>query len=418
MHTLNRTMLVLALFAGLLPLAATHALLVSTGERYQKQEELHRALTEASEYYRTNAGLRSTQERSRRVLEEAEEELPALARRKREVRMQLASVQAVLAEYRSRGIDPAEEARMRALVEGGEKELASFVRLLASRDLLAGEPGGGALLLETMFGESLGERTEAAVRGRAMLRARARLLGMAATAGQYRELETAYRAEYEELSAEYLGLLADSERADRSLHASAGREAEIRRIVAEVHDEILRMQSELARIDARLRRRAERELIEKGLLPSREGSYNDGTVVGPADALSWPVFGPVSAGFMNASYKEYFGVEHRGTDIVVPQGTAVRSAADGIVFLARDGGATGYSYILIGHRGGTATLYGHVSQILVATGQEVERGEAIALSGGEPGTHGAGPMTTGSHLHFEVVQNGAHVDPLRVLPAR
>ncbi len=107
---------------------------------------------------------------------------------------------------------------------------------------------------------------------------------------------------------------------------------------------------------------------------------------------------------------------HQGIDIGVPQGTDVMAAADGVVFLARDGGATGFSYILIGHRDGYATLYGHLSSFAVATGQDVRRGQLIGESGGQPGTHGAGPMTTGAHLHFEMLKNGVHVDPLTVLP--
>lgn len=254
------------------------------------------------------------------------------------------------------------------------------------------------------------------MRNRALLRSRARLLGMVATAKQYRELEGSIRLQYEEAQEEYLALLEKEEVADRNLHASASRQAQIQSIVAEVHEQIIAMQSELARIDARLRRSAERTLIEKGLLSGREGAYTDGTVVSDGEKLSWPVYGPISAGFMNASYKEYFGVDHRAIDIVVPQGTGVRSAADGVVFFARDGGQTGYSYILIGHRGGRATLYGHLSEIGVLTGQDVVRGQVIGKSGGKPGSYGAGPMTTGSHLHFEVLHNGVHINPLQDLP--
>ena len=121
---------------------------------------------------------------------------------------------------------------------------------------------------------------------------------------------------------------------------------------------------------------------------------------------------------MNKSYRGFFGVDHQGVDIVVPQGTPVRAAADGVVFLARDGGQTGYSYVLVGHRGGTATLYGHLSQISVVTGQDINHGQVLGLSGGTPGTYGAGPMTTGAHLHLEVIQKGTHVDPLLLLPSR
>jgi murein DD-endopeptidase MepM/ murein hydrolase activator NlpD len=109
-------------------------------------------------------------------------------------------------------------------------------------------------------------------------------------------------------------------------------------------------------------------------------------------------------------------VPHYGIDIVVGENTPVRSAAEGVVFLVRDGGDTGYTYVLIGHRGGMATLYGHLRLVNVATGQDVSAGQVIGLSGGKPGTPGAGPLTTAPHLHFEVIQNGSNVDPRTVLP--
>jgi murein DD-endopeptidase MepM/ murein hydrolase activator NlpD len=182
----------------------------------------------------------------------------------------------------------------------------------------------------------------------------------------------------------------------------------------DVHTQVLKIQGELARIDARLKEKAERALIEKGLLKAEDIGKFDGSTY--RQQFSWPVYGAVSAGFMVESYKKFFGVDHHGMDIVVAQGTPVAAAADGVVFLVRDGGNTGYSYILVGHRGGYATLYGHVSQSLVKAGQEVSVGDIIALSGGTPGTHGAGPMTTAAHLHFEVIKAGTNVDPKSVLP--
>jgi murein DD-endopeptidase MepM/ murein hydrolase activator NlpD len=108
----------------------------------------------------------------------------------------------------------------------------------------------------------------------------------------------------------------------------------------------------------------------------------------------------------------------RHFDIAVPQGSIVRSISDGIVYAVKDGGEKGFSYVLIGHRDGYASLYGHVSSFLVRKGDVVAPGQAIALSGGLPGTHGAGPMTTGAHVHLEITKDGVHVNPLSVLPAK
>jgi murein DD-endopeptidase MepM/ murein hydrolase activator NlpD len=415
MHILNRLAVATVLLVAVLPLVAVHAL-VAVDDSYQKREELNQALGTAANHYKSNAGLFAIKQRSQKQKKEAEDMLPILARKKRELRLQLASASSVLSQLKEEnGIDPTDEEHMKELLAEGEKQLSAFVRTLHLRGITSSGEGGAGILRQYLS-SSLSERTEQTMRERALLRSRARLLGMVATARQYYELEGTIRIAYEDAQSEYLSLLTQHEKAESRLHASAGRQAQIQRIVAEVHEQILKMQSELARIDARLRRNAERTLIEKGLLSGREGAYNDGRVVGSSEKLSWPVYGRISAGFMNGEYKEYFGVEHRAIDIVVAQGTSVRSAADGVVFLARDGGETGYSYILVGHRGGRATLYGHLSKIGVTTGQDILRGQILGVSGGAPGSYGAGPMTTGSHLHFEVIQNGVHVNPLQELP--
>jgi len=132
----------------------------------------------------------------------------------------------------------------------------------------------------------------------------------------------------------------------------------------------------------------------------------------------WPVEPDqgLSATFLDPAYEQRFGVPHHAIDIPVLQGSAVRSAADGVVEKVMYNGQ-GYSYIMIKHDG-FATLYGHVSAFFVAEGDTVRQGDVIARSGGMPGTPGAGALTTGPHLHFEVIVNGERVDPLTVLPGR
>lgn len=132
----------------------------------------------------------------------------------------------------------------------------------------------------------------------------------------------------------------------------------------------------------------------------------------------WPVFGSITAGYEDPDYLRVFGVPHHAIDISTAQGSPVHAVADGIVYKVHDGGETRYSYILIGHRSGYASLYGHVSRFLAKEGDIVFGGQVIALSGGTPGTHGAGPMTTGPHVHLEMTLNGVHFDPRTILPKR
>ncbi len=134
--------------------------------------------------------------------------------------------------------------------------------------------------------------------------------------------------------------------------------------------------------------------------------------------FQWPVFGPITAGYLDAAYEGVFRVPHYAIDIAVMQSTPVHAISDGVVFAVKDGGEKGYSYILIGHRNGYASLYGHVSVAFVKKGDIVNVGQTIALSGGKPGTHGAGPMTTGAHVHLEITKDGVHMDPRTVLPVR
>lgn len=134
-----------------------------------------------------------------------------------------------------------------------------------------------------------------------------------------------------------------------------------------------------------------------------------------APVFAWPVVGRITAGFLDPDYEKVFHFVHRAIDIAVPQGSSVRAIADGVVLAVRDGGATGYSYVLLGHRAGYASLYGHVSKFLVTQGDVVATGQAIALSGGQPGTPGAGKSTTGPHVHLEITKDGMHIDPRTVL---
>ena len=132
--------------------------------------------------------------------------------------------------------------------------------------------------------------------------------------------------------------------------------------------------------------------------------------------LTWPVepiYG-LSADFHDEEYEEMFGLSHEAIDIPIEQGSIVYAAEDGVVEQVVDNGY-GFNYVIIRH-GGIATLYGHVQSFLVHEGQEVERGDPIAESGGLPGSPGAGALSTGPHLHFEVIRDGQQINPLLVLP--
>ncbi|KKU78812.1 MAG: Peptidase M23 [Candidatus Peregrinibacteria bacterium GW2011_GWA2_47_7] len=133
--------------------------------------------------------------------------------------------------------------------------------------------------------------------------------------------------------------------------------------------------------------------------------------------LTWPVLPKlgISAYFRDEAYKATLGIPHNAIDIPVIQGSSVKAAATGVVYKTFENG-NAYSYIIIAHRNGLLTLYGHVSEILVEEGETVGTGQVIGKSGGLPGTKGAGWLTTGAHLHLEVFKDWKHTDPLQYLP--
>lgn len=132
--------------------------------------------------------------------------------------------------------------------------------------------------------------------------------------------------------------------------------------------------------------------------------------------FQWPIKPArgISAYFHDSGYKARFGVGHQAIDIPTNQASQIHAPKDGIVYKTKDNGM-GYSYIILSHKDKLMTVYGHVSSILVKEGQIVKSGDILGLTGGMPGTKGAGYMTTGPHLHFEVLRNGEHVDPLDYL---
>lgn len=430
MHIPRRLTIVLVLLTGLVPLGTVTML--GTVNRGELEERLQEALEKAKTQYRSRTGLSALRSASDRTAEKTEEKLSALAREKREVRRKLDELLRLFAATKN-GADLAVmgEERAQKLLFEERMRFLRFVRILHARRSTADAQGGSmGDVLRVLLRRSVGDEADRILRNRALARARQSLIGLLlqartsealagdrlrSAAGEIADVFSELQQEHLRLQQEYLETQAVLERAEQTTTLSEEQLGEIKQTVTQVHDDVLRMQAELARIDARIRARAERALIEKGLKAPQPGRHSSGEIAGKAQ-FSWPAYGRISAGFLNAAYRKFFGVPHHGADIVVAQGTSVAAAADGVVFLVRDGGTTGYTYVLVGHRDGYATLYGHLSAVAVAAGQDVNRGQVIGLSGGAPGTHGAGLMTTAAHLHFEVIQNGVNVDPISVLP--
>jgi len=134
--------------------------------------------------------------------------------------------------------------------------------------------------------------------------------------------------------------------------------------------------------------------------------------------LTWPV--PkvkITTYFHDPDYPyRYIIGQHSGLDLRAAQGTPLKAPAPGYVLKVRNQDSWRvYNYIVLVHAGGISTVYLHLSDVYVEPNTYVSRGQLIGKTGGSPRTRGAGPLTTGPHLHFEVRLNGIPVNPLNYL---
>jgi hypothetical protein len=131
------------------------------------------------------------------------------------------------------------------------------------------------------------------------------------------------------------------------------------------------------------------------------------------DGWTYPTAGPVTSGFGVRGNPTGAGEQlHAGVDLAPPCDTPILAAAAGVV--VRAGPSSGYgNLVVVDHGGGVVTRYGHMHDdgVLVVIGQHVAGGQQIARVGD------AGD-STGCHLHFEVLVDGAFTDPLVFLHDR
>ncbi|MDZ7842963.1 MAG: M23 family metallopeptidase [Gammaproteobacteria bacterium] len=118
---------------------------------------------------------------------------------------------------------------------------------------------------------------------------------------------------------------------------------------------------------------------------------------------------PTSSGWLSSAYGHrtdpFTGRKafHEGVDIAARSGSEIRAMADGVVSFS--GRKSGYGLIVeINHGNGYETRYAHAKELIAKVGDRVTKGDTVALVGSTG-------RSTGSHVHFEVIQNGKTINP-------
>jgi murein DD-endopeptidase MepM/ murein hydrolase activator NlpD len=136
-----------------------------------------------------------------------------------------------------------------------------------------------------------------------------------------------------------------------------------------------------------------------------EPAVGDETTASGIEGL--PVIGAIASRFSLARRHPLLHVirPHLGVDVAAPRGTQITAPAPGRVSFV--GRKFGFGLVVeIDHGNGVSTRYAHCGRALVSEGAQVQRGVPIA-------TVGTSGLSTGPHLHYEVLVNGRQVDPLR-----
>ena len=144
--------------------------------------------------------------------------------------------------------------------------------------------------------------------------------------------------------------------------------------------------------------------------PAPAKASRDRSPAATVEGLASRGFARPGAGRLTSGYGRRWGRLHAGIDLASGIGSPIRAAAGGRVESSGWEGGYGRA-VRITHSDGTVTLYGHMSALLVDSGERVEAGQLV-------GREGNTGQSTGPHLHFEVRVDGTPVNPLTWLRKR
>ena len=212
---------------------------------------------------------------------------------------------------------------------------------------------------------------------------------------QMEEIEK-LKAELVEENDKLLGLKADE---DKKMAVLRQKQSESQAIIDSIQSDIAKYEKALA-AQEKAEAAARAEIARLQAPASVSSTYTGGK-------FTWPsVSTYITSSYGTRTHPVTGKVKtHTGIDIGAAHGTNIYAATDGKVIVS-GWNAGGYgNYVVIDHGGGVTTLYAHCSSLAVSSGQTVTKGQVIAKCGSTG-------MSTGPHLHFEVLINGGHTNPM------
>lgn len=169
--------------------------------------------------------------------------------------------------------------------------------------------------------------------------------------------------------------------------------------LAEVHSKAEALEDQIAEEQAAAEKAAAKQNSSSNSSASSGSSSSSG-------GLTWPCGSSRITSYFGNRSSPTAGAStyHKGIDIGASTGTAIYAAASGTVVTATYSSSAG-NYITISHGNGLSTSYMHCSALYVSVGDTVSQGQTIAAVGSTG-------ISTGSHLHFAVIENGTYKNPL------
>jgi len=167
------------------------------------------------------------------------------------------------------------------------------------------------------------------------------------------------------------------------------------------------IQSDIASFEKALAEQERAEAAARAEIARLSAPASSGSTTYTGGAFAWPsVSSYITSPYGTRTHPVTGKVKtHAGIDIGAAHGTNIYAAADGKVLVAGWNSGGYGNYVVLDHGGGLTTLYGHCSSLVVSSGQTVSKGQVIAKCGSTG-------LSTGPHLHFEVLINGAHTNPM------